>query len=60
MHKVDVLTYHALALVIFVSFIILVRSGCDMGDVCVFVLSRGFVGLWGCVLSKCLCMSMVA
>ena len=27
---------HALVLVIFVFFIILVRSGCDMGDLCVF------------------------
>ena len=27
---------HVLALVIFVFFIILVRSGCDMGDLCVF------------------------
>ena len=39
---------HTLTLVFFVSFVILVRSGCDMGDVCVFVLSRGFVCLWVC------------
>ena len=45
---------HAMTLVFFVFFIILVRSGCDMGDMCVFVssmvfvLSRGFVDLWGC------------
>ena len=28
---------HALTLVFFVLFIILVMSGCDMGDMCVFV-----------------------
>ena len=40
---------HALTLVIFVSFIILVRSGCDEGGICVFVLSRVFcnsMGFW--------------
>ena len=31
-----------------------------MGEVCVLVLSRGFVCSWGCLLSRCLCMSMVA
>ena len=31
-----------------------------MGDACVFVLSVGFVCLWECILSRCLCMSMVA
>ena len=35
MHPVFIDHCHALALVIFVSFIILVRSGCDMGDLCV-------------------------
>jgi hypothetical protein len=39
--------------IVFVFFVILVRSGCDMGDVCVFILSRGFVCLWGCYLSRC-------
>ena len=28
--------FHALTLAFFVFFIILVRSGCDMGNVCVF------------------------
>ena len=38
----------------FFSLYILVRSGCDVGGMCVFVssrgfvLSRGFVDLWGC------------
>jgi hypothetical protein len=44
---VEGLQSHALTLVFFVFFMILVRSGCDMGDVCAFVLSRGFVCLWG-------------
>ena len=45
---------------------ILVRSGCDEGGMCVFVSSRvfapsrGFVDLWGCFPSRCLCRSMVA
>ena len=52
---------HALTLVIFVSFIILVRSGCDMGDLCVLPPgSRGFVCLWGVSKSRCLWKSMVA
>ena len=38
---------HALTLVILVFFIILVRSGCDEGGICVFFLSRVFVCLWG-------------
>ena len=45
-------TCHTLTLVFFVFLVILVWSGCDMGDVCVFGLSRGFVCLWGCVLSR--------
>ena len=38
----------------FLPHCILVRSGCDEGGMCVFVssrvfvLSRGFVDLWGC------------
>ena len=46
---------HALTLVIFVFFIILVKSGCDEGGMCVFVLSRVFcisMGFWDC-LGKC-------
>jgi hypothetical protein len=51
---------HALALVIFVFFIVLVRPGCDMGDLCVLSCLGVFVDLWGCVQFRCLGKSMVA
>ena len=51
---------HALVLVICVFFIILVRPGCDMGDLLCVVLSGGLLDLWGCVQCSCLGKSMVA
>ena len=48
---------HALTLVFLVSFIILVRSGCDEGDICVFVL---FLYVYGLVSSLGGFMAMVA
>ena len=43
---------HFLTLVIFVFFIILVRSGCDEGGLLVFVLSRFFILSRGFSMSK--------
>ena len=51
---------HTLTLVFFVYLVILVRSGCDMGDVFVFCLSRVFCMFMGLYPFQVQCMSVVA
>ena len=50
---------HGLTLVFFVFFIILVRSGCDEGDICVFGLSC-VLYVYGVYLGLGVFMSMVS